>query len=275
MGGYTFDRNILEDGRVVESIGGPPYHMYRAYKTVGGEYSVVSPVGEDFDIWRDYNRDYTRFLEVFYGCETLRFTNEYTASGRRQRVSGGGYQLSIVNTIDFLERLFPEHVVVSPVYNEVPLKLVQSLSTLFKLSIDIQGFIREVGDNGTIIHRGLPDELYSISYYLFKLSSEESEYIDLDKVDAEYIVVTNGREGATLILGDSGFYIPAYPLSGVDETGSGDIFTYLFLHGLMKYSDPVEASCYASAYTSYILEGGGTDPQERFKLVKEGVKQVR
>lgn len=275
MGGYTFDRNILRDGRVAESIGGPPYHMYRAYKAVGGEYSVVSPVGEDFDIWRDYNRDYTRFLEVFYEYETFRFINEYTASGRRQWVSGGGYQLSIVNTIDFLERLFPEHVVVSPVYNEVSIKLVQTLSTLFNLSIDIQGFVRLAVDNGSIILRSLPDELYNISFNLFKLSSEESKYVDLARVDAKYIVITNGRDGATLILEGSHYHIPAYPLFGVDETGSGDIFTYLFLHGLMKYSDPVEASCYASAYTSYILEGGGIDPLERFRQIVEGVKQIR
>ena len=275
MGGYTFDRNILRDGRVIESIGGPPYHMYRAYKTVGGEYSAVSPVGEDFDIWRDYNKDYTRFLEVFYGYETLRFTNEYTAIGRRQKVSGGGYQLSIVNTIDFLERLFPDYVVVSPVYNEISIKLVHTLSNLFNLSIDIQGFIREAGDDGSITHRSLPEELYNISFHLFKLSSEESEYVDLDRVDAEYIVLTNGREGATIIFEGSGYYIPAYPLMDVDETGSGDIFTYLFLHGLMKYSEPVDAACYASAYTSYILEGGGIDPLERFRRVREGVKQIK
>ena len=265
----------MRDGVVIESIGGPPHHMYRAYKTVGGEYSVVSPVGQDFDIWGDYRNDYMRFLEVFYGFDTLRFINEYTSSGRRQRVSGGGYQLSIVNTIDFLERMLPEHVVVSPVYNEVSIKLVYTLSNLFNLSIDIQGFIREAVGDGFIIHRKFPEELYSISFHLFKLSSEESEYVDLDKVDAKYIVVTNGMEGATLVFEDSGYYIPAYPLTDVDETGSGDIFTYLFLHGLMKYSDAVDAACYASAYTSYILEGEGIEPQKRFKMVSEGVKQIR
>lgn len=249
--------------------------MYRAYKTVGGGYSVVAPVGEDFNIWMGYQGDYARFLEVFYGYETIRFTNIYTLDGRLQKISGGGYQLSIVNTIDFLERLLPEHVVISPVYNEVPFRLVHKLSSLFNLSIDIQGFIRVAREDDSIVHRTLSEDFFNLPFYLFKLSNEEYLYVDIDRVDAKYIVITDGIEGATLIFEDSGFYIPSYPVSDVDETGSGDIYTYLFLYGISKYGDAVEASCYASAYTSYILEGGGRAPEERLKMVGEGVRQIR
>ncbi|HIQ13233.1 MAG TPA: hypothetical protein EYH44_02455 [Thermoprotei archaeon] len=249
--------------------------MYRAYKLVGGGYSVVSPVGSDFDIWTNYQGDYTRFLEVFYGYDTIRFTNIYVADRRLQKISGGGYQLTIANTIDFLERLVPKHVIVSPVYNEVPFSLVHKLSNLFNLSIDIQGFIRVAMDDGSITYRKLPQNFLKMPFYLFKLSNDEYPYVDIDSIDARYIVITDGIEGSTLIFEDSGYYIPSYPVSNVDETGSGDIYTYLFLYGIGKYGDAVEASCYASAYTSYILEGGGIPPDERFKIVRDCVKQIK
>ncbi len=265
----------MEDGRVIEGLGGPPYHMSRAHRIVGGVLSVVSPVGDDFDIWRYDDLVVTRYLEVFFGYKTFRFINKYGSRSRTQFVEAGGYVLTEYNVVDFLERISPDHVIISPVFKEVSHKLVELLTNLFDVSIDIQGFIRDSDDKGRIFHVKFPDSLYKMQYNVFKLSEDELDYIQIEQLNSKYIIVTNGREGAMLYLEDSKFNIPAYALDNVDETGSGDIFLYLFIFGLSKSLDPVDACIYASAYTSYILEGGGVPPEERIEYIRDGVRQLK
>ncbi len=270
VGGYTIDVNVLRDGRRIYSIGGPPHHISRALEVFNGDLAIVSPIGGDLDIWRlGYpGRGIYRFLEVFFDKENLRFINVYSGDRRTQYVSGGGYSLTPINTIDFLERLSPSEVIVSPVLDEVPIKLLEILSKHYPLSIDIQGYVRRVGEGGIIEGVKPPKKIYEIEYNVFKFSSEEFEYIDIHRIKSRYILMTDGLNGAYLRFGDSEYHIPSYRVYNVDETGAGDIYLYIFIKSLRKGFNALDSSIYASAYTSYILEGGGISPIERYRELR-------
>ena len=158
VGGYTVDENIFK-GRVIKSIGGPPYHMCRALEYVECGLAIATVVGKDMDLARLEGLKWSYLYLDLYGGSTIRFRNIYDGE-RVQEVHGGGYHISTVNVLDFLDRVSPDYVILSPVYNEVPLSLLIKLSGAFPLIVDIQGFVRYVDIYGRVYNSAPPTEIY-------------------------------------------------------------------------------------------------------------------
>ncbi|MPM80507.1 hypothetical protein SDC9_127554 [bioreactor metagenome] len=77
---------------------------------------------------------------------------------------------------------------------------------------------------------------------LVDLSSKHSQFWDqLHKLKSPLIAVTNGREGAHILINDKQYYSPILNTHAVDETGAGDSFGSGFVAGLIYSQDPKDA----------------------------------
>ncbi len=267
IGGYTHDVNVVGVQRR-RSIGGPPYYHSQAAKRLRIDLSIASPVGGDFNISVS-NHIYTGFLEVYVNRETLKFTNIYRGSDRAQRVDGGGYRLSVKPTYRFISLLEPSHIVFSPVLDEVPLELLKIASETYPISLDIQGYVRRV-EEGNIVLKPPPREVYKLRYTVFKASIEEAGKVNLYKVDADVLLITMGAKGAYVIHKDSSFYVPAYR-EARDPTGAGDFFFITFVNAYLRGVEPVEAAVEAASRTAEFL--GVSTYEEAWKVINQGVEE--
>lgn len=77
---------------------------------------------------------------------------------------------------------------------------------------------------------------------LVDLSSKHSQFWDqLHQLKSPLIAVTNGREGAHILIDGKQYYSPILNTHAVDETGAGDAFGSTFVAALIHSQDPKEA----------------------------------
>lgn len=259
IGNFTRDVNILDSGRR-SSIGGPPYYIHKALKHHPDlKLIIVSSIGKDFpsESINDICKDNVECILKQYNTPTISFVNDYRNVVRKQSVKGGGYkitaeQISSVGKVDFS--------IVSPVLNEVDKSLLEGIKSRFKVAVDPQGFLR-VLDNGMV--RLVSSDL---SYYqgvdILKPSVEEFRVLTRDLKDIYtilnlvrgYIIVSNGDQGAYLLMDRSTYYIPAYKVRGVDVTGAGDMFLGSLIYSLVKGTSILDSCIYSNAVVSILLE---------------------
>jgi len=77
---------------------------------------------------------------------------------------------------------------------------------------------------------------------LIDLSHQHSQFWDqLHQLKSPLIAVTNGREGAHILVDSKQFYSPILNTHAVDETGAGDSFGSAFVAALIHDQDPKDA----------------------------------
>jgi 1D-myo-inositol 3-kinase len=73
-----------------------------------------------------------------------------------------------------------------------------------------------------------------------------------------YLIVTDGPQAATLWQGnEQPIQIPAFPVTEIDPTGAGDVFTAAFLIDLWRSHDAIHAIRYAHAAASFAVAAPG------------------
>lgn len=148
-------------------------------------------------------------------------------------------------------------------------EVVEYLATKGKVSIDVQGYLREVRDE-KVYPVDWKDKLKVLknTYYL-KVNEIEMETITGLKDPREAakllhswgvveVIITLGSEGS-LVYVDGQFYeIPAYvPHEVVDATGCGDTYSAGYLYKRMLGATPTEAGKFAAAMCTIKLEHNG------------------
>lgn len=77
---------------------------------------------------------------------------------------------------------------------------------------------------------------------------------DIKKMGPEYVVVTDGRDGAYAYDGDAMEFAPMFPGERVEATGAGDSFTTGFIGALMHGKDHAEALKWASVNAANVVQ---------------------
>ena len=148
-------------------------------------------------------------------------------------------------------------------------EVVEYLAKKGKVSIDVQGYLREVRDE-KVYPIDWKDKLKVLknTYYL-KVNEIEMETITglkdaheaaklLHSWGVTEVIITLGSEGS-LIYADATFYeIPAYaPHEVVDATGCGDTYSAGYLYQRTLGATPTEAGKFAAAMCTIKLEHNG------------------
>ena len=148
-------------------------------------------------------------------------------------------------------------------------EVVKYLSSKGRVSIDVQGYLREVRDK-KVYPIDWKEKLQVLKYtYYIKVNEIEMTTITgltdtheaamlLHKWGVEEVCITLGSEGS-IIYTDGKFYdIPAYePHETVDATGCGDTYSAGYLYCRTQGLDPVVSGKFAAAMCTLKLEHNG------------------
>ena len=153
--------------------------------------------------------------------------------------------------------------------DDFPTEVVEYLSSKGRVSIDVQGYLREVRDE-KVYPIDWKDKLEVLknTYYL-KVNETEMETITGLKDAHEAaklihawgvteVIITLGSEGSLVYVDDKFYEIPAYPPHEVvDATGCGDTYSAGYLYKRLQGATPTEAGKFAAAMCTIKLEHNG------------------
>lgn len=148
-------------------------------------------------------------------------------------------------------------------------EVVKYLSKKGHVSIDVQGYLREVKDEKVYaIDWKEKKEVLKHTYYL-KVNETEMETITGVKDAHEAaklihswgvteVIITLGSEGSLIYVDDTFYEVPAYaPHEVVDATGCGDTYSAGYLYKRLQGATPSDAGKFAAAMCTIKLEHNG------------------
>ena len=160
-------------------------------------------------------------------------------------------------------------------------EVVAFLAKKGKVSIDVQGYLREVRDEKVyaIDWKDKLDVLKN-TYYL-KVNETEMETITGKKDQREAalllhswgvteVIITLGSEGSLIYVDQTFYEVPAYqPHEVVDATGCGDTYSAGYLYRRLQGASPLEAGKFAAAMCTIKLEHNGP-----FNRTQKDIQQI-
>ena len=153
--------------------------------------------------------------------------------------------------------------------DDFPTEVVEYLSSKGRVSIDVQGYLREVRDE-KVYPIDWKEKLKVLKHtYYLKVNETEMETITGLKDAHEAaklihawgvteVIITLGNEGSLVYVDDKFYEIPAYPPHEVvDATGCGDTYSAGYLYKRLQGATPTEAGKFAAAMCTIKLEHNG------------------
>ena len=153
--------------------------------------------------------------------------------------------------------------------DDFPTEVVEYLSRKGRVSIDVQGYLREVRDE-KVYPIDWKEKLKVLKHtYYLKVNETEMETITGLKDAHEAaklihawgvteVIITLGSEGSLVYVDDKFHEIPAYPPHEVvDATGCGDTYSAGYLYKRLQGATPTEAGKFAAAMCTIKLEHNG------------------
>ena len=153
--------------------------------------------------------------------------------------------------------------------DDFPTEVVEYLSSKGRVSIDVQGYLREVRDE-KVYPIDWKEKLKVLKHtYYLKVNETEMETITGLKDAHEAaklihawgvteVIITLGIEGSLVYVDDKFYEIPAYPPHEVvDATGCGDTYSAGYLYKRLQGATPTEAGKFAAAMCTIKLEHNG------------------
>jgi len=181
-------------------------------------------------------------------------------------------------------------IMIGPILGEVDRELIEYLrsSTSSKLFLDPQGLIRTIGPDKRITHKCDPADFAKVAQQVdfVKPNEHESATITgetdpimalhcLREMGARVPIITLAERGSLLLEGETLHRIPAYSTSPVDPTGAGDVYAGSFITHYERGASLVEASLYASAAASIMVEQVGPEFTLTNREVQNRVDAIR
>ena len=153
--------------------------------------------------------------------------------------------------------------------DDFSLEVIKYLSTKGRLSVDAQGYLREV--RGEKVYAvDWEDKIEALKYIdILKVNEHEMEVLTgynvpelaalkLAEWGVKEVLITLGSLGSLIYAENKFHHIPAYPPKEiVDATGCGDTYMAGYLYMRNKGASYEEAGCFAAAMSTLKLEHSG------------------
>lgn len=200
--------------------------------------------------------------------QTVYFENTYgeNANNRSQRVLALGDPFTIDDVKDVEAEVF--HLG-SLLFDDFPPDMVKALSERGRISLDVQGYLREVrGDQVHTASWRHKDYILSCTDIL-KLNGHEMKALshsgsprtvarELAAYGVKEVIITLGSAGSLIYADKRFFEIPAYPPQQLlDATGCGDTYAAGYLYARSQGMLYSEAGRFAAALCTLKLENNG------------------
>jgi len=259
-GHYTHDV-IIADGKEESMLGGPPAYISELLSALGADYHIVSKVGNDFKYHDQLHRK-----PKIVPKPTTTFHNIYSGIERTQK------------STNVCEPILPEDVIhakvaiVTGVIGEVlPETLKEIRKHSEKVIVDIQSLIRKTDRENNVYEVPVEETGYMESLKdadFITASEREFKYID-QKKPLSVTILTQGKNGCTVIEKDKSIVVSTSPIDAEDPTGCGDMFIAGFAYALLKGRSLLECAQAANKTGALALKETGIP-----KIKKEDILEV-
>ena len=270
IGHITKDK-IVTPNRIVYMAGGTSFYFAYAINQLPKDVSFFLVTAMDPTEKEPVEKMLQAGIDVTLNASrnTVFFENTYYGENqneRRQRVLAKADPFTIKQLEHIEAKVFHLGSLLS---DDFSTEVVEYLSSKGRVSIDVQGYLREVRDE-KVYPIDWQDKLKVLknTYYL-KVNEIEMETITglKDAHDAARllhswgvteVIITLGDEGSLIYVDNQFYEIPAYtPHEVVDATGCGDTYSAGYLYKRLQGANPTEAGKFAAAMCTIKLEHHG------------------
>lgn len=268
VGHITLDK-IITPRHTVYMPGGTSFYFAHGISALDpSKFLLVTSLAESEMAAVDDIRGKGVAVKVLPSRNSVYFENIYgeNQNNRKQRVLAKADPFTVEGLKDVDARIY--HLG-SLLADDFPLELVKYLSTKGVLSVDAQGYLREVrGDK--VYPVDWADKREALKYItVLKVNEHESEVLTGEKdpytaarILADWgvkeVLLTLGSNGSLIYAGGEFYEIPAFaPDEVVDATGCGDTYMTGFLYMRNKGASYVEAGTFAAAMCTIKLGASG------------------
>ena len=248
-----FCHDVHEEGYI---LGGTASYASLVASKLGKKTAVLTSVGEDF-LFLDTFKQAGIQISNKAAPKTTVFDNRYDKGIRTQYIYNRALSLQ-ANDIPALWNKVPIIKLCS-----IATEIDPSLFTAFPNALvgaTIQGLLRQWDENGEITPKAMDwNLLSSVDVVLFSDADIEGYEEQLATIVdlVEVVVMTKGKEGATVFYQNQVYDFPAFPVTEVDPTGAGDVFAASFLIQYAESKDIALAASFAHSASSFVVEGIG------------------
>ena len=207
-------------------------------------------------------------VQVIPSRKTVYFENVYgeDQNNRTQRVLAKADPFTVEGLQQVEANIFHLGSLLS---DDFSLEVIKYLSTKGRLSVDAQGYLREV--RGEKVYAvDWEDKIEALKYIdILKVNEHEMEVLTgysvpelaalkLAERGVKDVLITLGSLGSLIYAENKFHHIPAYPPKEiVDATGCGDTYMAGYLYMRNKGASYEEAGCFAAAMSTLKLEHSG------------------
>lgn len=267
IGHITLDR-VVTSTTEKHMAGGTSFYFSNALRHMGMRYVLVTSIATSEMSFVDDLRANAIEVVVFPSASTVYFENIYSANldHRTQRVLQEADPFNSGQLDDIQAKIFHLGPLLA---NDIPLELIKSLSQRSKVSLDVQGYLREVSGQ-RVCAVDWPEKKEALQY-VHTVKADETELEVLTGVKGIHegariltawgvkeIVVTRASLGS-VVYADGIFYdIPAFkPLAEIDATGCGDTYMAGYLIKRVSGAGIQESGEFGAAMASLKLQSSG------------------
>jgi len=192
---------------------------------------------------------------------TTTFENVYTPHGRQQTIHAVANRLNAEHVPEAWRRASIVHL--GPIANEVDPEIVSAFTNSI-IGFTPQGWMRRWDEDGRVFAREWPDAPRILPQAAAVILSKEDllddEMLPLYRRWSRLLVLTQGRAGCTVFIGDDERHFPAPRVKEVEPTGAGDIFAAAFLVRLYQTAgNPWEAARFANKIAAQSVTQAGIE----------------
>lgn len=267
IGHITLDK-VITPGSEVFMAGGTSFYFSNAIRKMDIQYKLVTSLAETEIRFADKMMNDGIDVSVFDSAHTVYFENIYSVNldHRTQRV----LQTADPFTIKQLQNIDAKIFHLGPLLaDDIPLSVIKYLAGKGKVSLDVQGYLREVKDEQ--VHAiDWKDKLQALPFIdILKVNEAEMEVLtgttdvekaafQLSNLGVKEVVMTFGSMGSVIYTDKIFYQIPAYPPSATtDATGCGDTYMAGYLFQRAKGASPKDAGQFAAAMASIKIAAAG------------------
>ncbi len=227
------------------TMGGTAAYAGRTAQTLGCRTAVVTSIAPDYDLNATLPGIHVHQVPA---AQNTIFNNVYTENGRYQTIHGTAARLTAQDIPTAWQRAAIVHL--GPIANEVDPHLIHLFSNSL-VGLTPQGWMRRWDSNGRVFAQNWEAAPLILPLAAAVIISEEdllhNDMLGQYRQWARLLVLTSGRRGCTVFLGNEMREIPAPAVNELEFTGAGDIFAAAFFIRLGQTGgNPWEAARFAN-----------------------------
>ena len=267
--GFISADKVVTPQKTVCMPGGTSYYVSHAINNFDDiDYALITAVGDSERHVPEGMKAQGMNVTVLPSRHSVVFENIYgnNPDERKQRVLAKADPFTLDQLKDAEGEIFHLGALLTDDFSR---DIIKYLSSKGKVSVDAQGYLREVRDTH-VYPADWSDKLESLRYvHILKVDKHEAEVLtgykdvstaalQLCEWGVKEVLLTFGSMGSLIYDGEKFYSIPAYPPRKiVDATGCGDTYVAGYLYKRVQDAPVEEAACFAAALATLKIENFG------------------